>query len=333
MNPIKSHLVLVAPPTLEKRLDVLRAIETLAAPVEDEQQQRRCAEKAATSDALEKLRRDCKGLEQAWYETCWEVAKIFTQSRVRRRANAQRDRAATDALLKRGYDSYDPNEPRIPKHHAGGGEWTRNTVAAADNVGVRSGEPPPIPPPGPPNLPPPADPGRSAAAGAAIGGTVGAIIGGATGGLVGAGGGSVVAPGVGTIGGGIGGALAGATEGAAWGAVGGAAIGYGWDQLNVFMQGSQSQPASPGSSTAGPDDANKANHIFGDPRHNMDPVLNQFGSRESAFAAIKQSTEQVVQALGLQGVFETQVPVGSSIVTVRGNIVGGTVRIGTAFIP
>jgi hypothetical protein len=49
---------------------------------------------------------------------------------------------ATDALRKRGYD---PDEPRIPEHHTGGGEWTRDSVAAADNVNVRPGEPLPIP--------------------------------------------------------------------------------------------------------------------------------------------------------------------------------------------
>lgn len=51
----------------------------------------------------------------------------------------------TDPLRKRGYDGYDPNEPRIPKHHTGGGERTRDSVAAADNAGVRPGEPLPIP--------------------------------------------------------------------------------------------------------------------------------------------------------------------------------------------
>lgn len=51
----------------------------------------------------------------------------------------------TDPLRKRGYDGYDPNEPRIPKHHTGGGERTRDSVAAANNAGVRPGEPLPIP--------------------------------------------------------------------------------------------------------------------------------------------------------------------------------------------
>jgi hypothetical protein len=100
MKPIRSHLVMVAPPTLEKRLDVLYAIKTLAAPVEDEQQQRRSAERATTQDALEKLRRACEALEHGWRETHLEAAKILTQSRARRRAYA-RQRAATDALLKR----------------------------------------------------------------------------------------------------------------------------------------------------------------------------------------------------------------------------------------
>jgi len=149
MKPTRS-LILVAPPTLEKQMDVLRALETLAAPIENEQQQRRRAERVTARDALEKLCRDYETLEQARREAIREVAQIFAQSRARRRANAQRHRAAADALHKR---SYDPNEPRVPRHHTGGGEWTRNTLAAADDVSVRSGELPPIPPPSPPNLP------------------------------------------------------------------------------------------------------------------------------------------------------------------------------------
>jgi hypothetical protein len=239
MSPIKPQRLMVTPPTLEKRLDVLRAIEALVAQDVDEPQHRRAAADE-TAIALEKLHRDCEALDQAWHEACREAAKIFAQSRARRRANAQRHRAATDALLKRGVDGYDDNEPRIPKHHAGGGEWTGNTVAAADEVGTRRGEPPLVPPPNAPN-PPPSSPGRPAAIGAFLGGTAGAIVGGA----IGAGGGTVVAPGVGTIGGGIVGAVEVATDGAALGTIVGAAIGgLGSILMNQDSGSSSGEPQS-----------------------------------------------------------------------------------------
>jgi hypothetical protein len=48
-------------------------------------------------------------------------------------------------LCKLGQDGYDPDEPRIPKHHTGGGEWTSSSVAAADNTNDRPYNPLPIP--------------------------------------------------------------------------------------------------------------------------------------------------------------------------------------------
>jgi hypothetical protein len=275
MNEIRSHLVMAAPPTLEKRMEVMRAIETLAARDIDERQRRRTAADE-TAIALGKLHRDCEALDQAWHEACREAAKIFAQSRARRRANAQRHRAATDALLKRGEDGYDADEPRIPKHHAGGGEWTGNTVAAADDADIRRGEPPAIPPPNPPN-PPPSSPGRAAAIGAFVGGTTGAIIGG----VIGAGGGTVVAPGVGTIGGGIVGAVEGATDGAALGTVIGAAIG-GLGTI-LMNQDSESSPGGPQSQV---------------PLQRMHSDETTMSSNLSGFNFwSRKSTEEIVQSL------------------------------------
>jgi len=80
-------------------------------------------------------------------------------------------------------------------------------------------------------------------------------------------------------------------------------------------------------------DPNKLKHIFGQPRHNLSDVVKQLGSEEKAFNAIQQATETAVRSQGLKGVFETVVKVGTKSVTVRGNVIDGAVKIGTAFIP
>lgn len=80
-------------------------------------------------------------------------------------------------------------------------------------------------------------------------------------------------------------------------------------------------------------DPNKLYHIFGQVKHNLDPLVTQFGSQENAFNALQKATEAAVRSQGLSGVFEIIVNVGTETVTVRGNIIKGIVKIGTAFIP
>ncbi len=80
-------------------------------------------------------------------------------------------------------------------------------------------------------------------------------------------------------------------------------------------------------------DPNKFNHIFGQAEHNLGGVVQLFGSQEKAFEAIKLATENSVRAQKLSGVFETVVKVGDAQITVRGAVVEGETRIGTAFIP
>jgi hypothetical protein len=87
----------------------------------------------------------------------------------------------------------------------------------------------------------------------------------------------------------------------------------------------------PGADAAAAIDANKLNHIFGDAGHNLDPLVKEFGSQESAFNALQQATDAAVRQQGLTGVFETTVQVGDQTVTVRGAVVDGDARIGTAF--
>jgi hypothetical protein len=78
-------------------------------------------------------------------------------------------------------------------------------------------------------------------------------------------------------------------------------------------------------------DANKLNHIFGKAAHNLDALVSEFGSQEAAYNALQKATQQAVSQQGLTGVFETSVIVGSQTVTVRGAVVNGVAKIGTAF--
>jgi hypothetical protein len=80
-------------------------------------------------------------------------------------------------------------------------------------------------------------------------------------------------------------------------------------------------------------DPNKLNHIFGKAEHNLEAVINEFGSEQNAFKAIQQATQSAVRDQGLKGVFETTVKVGSETITVRGNIIDGIAKIGTAYKP
>jgi hypothetical protein len=57
----------------------------------------------------------------------------------------------------------------------------------------------------------------------------------------------------------------------------------------------------------------------------------QFGSQQAAFDAIQQATETAVQQQGISGVFQTTIQVAGQIITVRGNVISGVVKIGTAF--
>lgn len=76
---------------------------------------------------------------------------------------------------------------------------------------------------------------------------------------------------------------------------------------------------------------NKIHHIFGNAGHNLGPLVQQYGSPAAAYAALEKATVAHVTARGLTGVFEEVVTVGGTNVTVRGAVVNGVVKIGTAF--
>ena len=79
--------------------------------------------------------------------------------------------------------------------------------------------------------------------------------------------------------------------------------------------------------------ANKAHHIFGKAGHELMHVVKQMGSKDAALKSLQAATEAAVKAQGLTGVFKIVVKIGDSDVTVRGKVVDGVVKIGTAFIP
>jgi len=82
-------------------------------------------------------------------------------------------------------------------------------------------------------------------------------------------------------------------------------------------------------------DPNKLNHIFGKAGHNLDDVVMAAGSREAAFGAMERGTQAALDAGKLatdsHGVFRTVVNVGGADVTVKGTVVEGVARIGSAW--
>lgn len=79
-------------------------------------------------------------------------------------------------------------------------------------------------------------------------------------------------------------------------------------------------------------DPNKLHHIFGNPTHNLAGLVSQFGSEVATLDAIQAATTAVVRQQGINGVFQVVVNVAGQMITVRGAVVNGVVRIGTAFI-
>lgn len=102
------------PMTLEARLEIIKAIHSLSADDEDAPRLRRQAETAVNLNFVEpagSLRDECRALSE------------FALSHLRK---------------------YSADEPRVPKHQHGGGEWTRGATAAAINDSrILSDAPPP----------------------------------------------------------------------------------------------------------------------------------------------------------------------------------------------
>ena len=80
-------------------------------------------------------------------------------------------------------------------------------------------------------------------------------------------------------------------------------------------------------------DANKLHHIFDDPKHQLDGLVADFGSKEAAFGAIEEATRKTVLGRNISGPYVETVHVGQYSLTVKGRVMDGKLKIGTAYIP
>lgn len=133
MKQATPHIDYAVPPTIEKRLEVTKALRALFADEHERLRQRR-VEIAALRCDLETPRRDCGLLVRDLYRTGREQALAELRTALRK---------------------YNPNEPRVPAGHPDGGEWTSegSDGALSDPPGLQyaANDPPgkfPPPPPG-----------------------------------------------------------------------------------------------------------------------------------------------------------------------------------------
>jgi hypothetical protein len=116
MIPYKSPLATAVPNSLEVRLEIVKAMRTLLEEGDERLRERR-AEIASIRQGLAEIAQDVALLRR-------EAPSLILAE-----------------LRKYGYN---PDEPRVPKHSAGGGEWTR--VAANDDSNPASDAPKPSSP-------------------------------------------------------------------------------------------------------------------------------------------------------------------------------------------
>ena len=84
------------------------------------------------------------------------------------------------------------------------------------------------------------------------------------------------------------------------------------------------------------DDPNKLHHIFDNPQHNLDVLVRLYGSKAVARRAIIEAVDRVFRAGDLAvssfGRFWQVFDVRGYRVTVRGRVVNGVARVGSAWI-
>jgi hypothetical protein len=85
------------------------------------------------------------------------------------------------------------------------------------------------------------------------------------------------------------------------------------------------------------DDPNKLHHVFGNPNHNLEPLVQNYGSKETAFRAMLDEVNKTHQDGKLVADacnhYKQEFDVGGYSVIVEGRIVNGDACIGTAWIP
>jgi phage portal protein BeeE len=112
------------PQTLHARLEIARAIRTLAGPGEDELLRQRRAEIAAIRRDLEALSRDIRKAGEEWL--------VLAKAELR-------------AALKK----YSPDQPRVPAGNPDGGQWTNENSLALRRIIRQARKDHPWWPPGP----------------------------------------------------------------------------------------------------------------------------------------------------------------------------------------
>jgi hypothetical protein len=101
----------------------------------------------------------------------------------------------------------------------------------------------------------------------------------------------------------------------------------------VWVHNNNTDKIPEGGNAKTPTDPNKLNHIFGKAEHNLDGVVQKMGGQQAAYDAIEAAAQSKVKSDQLTGVVEFDVQVGGQKVTVKGNVINGVIKIGTAFIP
>ena len=121
-------------------------------------------------------------------------------------------------------------------------------------------------------------------------------------------------------------AIGGAKAGAVGGALGGAGRAY----AAVRALGASSKLVA---SAKELQDANKLYHVFRSDHILMQKLVARYGSQQAAYKVLQQAVVKALEQEGkLAGPYEVDVVVGGMRVTVRGVIIDGVVRIGTAFV-
>jgi hypothetical protein len=79
-------------------------------------------------------------------------------------------------------------------------------------------------------------------------------------------------------------------------------------------------------------DANKLHHVFGKKGRDLNALVTDFGSREAAFEAVRNATQEAVKRQNISGQYEIEIKIHGYEVTVQGTVMdNGTVKIGTIF--
>ncbi|MBC7352068.1 MAG: hypothetical protein H5U08_06890 [Thermogutta sp.] len=80
------------------------------------------------------------------------------------------------------------------------------------------------------------------------------------------------------------------------------------------------------------EDANKLHHVFRSQHALMQQLVGRYGSKQAAYKVLQEAVVKTLEQQGkLAGEYEIEVVVSGMKVTVRGVIIDGVVRMGTAF--